>query len=238
MQSRILVVTSCTGRKRDEGCARPLELDDFKNPRRLAERETELARWRLPAGEMYAGRQHTHTVAGVGALRRRFGDGSVDLVIVSAGYGLLGEGTPIVPYNLTFSAMSSRQAVAWADHLGVAGAVRKACGQIPLVIFLLGARYLEAIRPPVEAGVGQRLVFLARPAETDRLSGDGAVVVPAGAREASRYGDGLVALKGKMFRLFASGVARAGDGLLAEVMEDSTPGSFIRAMQLGLGAQA
>jgi len=234
LATRLLVVGSCTSLKRDDGCPHPLSLNDFRKADRLREREAALAAWRRPAGEMYTGRQHTQAVAGIAALRRRFGHEFAELAIVSAGYGLLREDAPIVPYNITFATMSGGDARAWARHLGVAAAVREACAGYPLVVFLLGSRYLDAVEPPLAAGGAQRFVFLARPAETTRLAGPGVTIVPAGAREATAYGAGLVALKGKMFRLFALGLARSDGALLEDVLRDDTPASFVRAMRLGL----
>ncbi len=234
MLPHVLVVGSCTSLKRDDGCPHPLSLDDFRDARRLREREAALAAWRRPAAQMYTGRQHAHAVAGIEALRRRFGHEFAELAIVSAGYGLLREDAPIVPYDVTFTTMSRGEARAWARHLGVAAAVREACAGYPLVVFLLGSRYLETVEPPVAAGGVQRLVFLARPAETNRLAGRGVTIVPAGAREATAHGEGLVALKGKMFRLFALGLARSDGALLEDVLRDDTPASFVRTMRLGL----
>jgi len=234
MRPHVLAIGSCTSRKRDDGCPHPLSLDDFRDARRLREREAALAAWRRPAGQMYVGRQHTHAVAGIETLRRRFGHGFAELAIVSAGYGLLREDAPIVPYDVTFATMSRGEARAWARHLGVAAAAREACASHPLVVFLLGSRYLEATEPPLAAGGAQRFVFLARPAETTRLAGPGVTIVPAGAGEAAAYREGLVALKGKMFRLFALGLARSDGALLEGVLRDDTPASFIQAMRLGL----
>jgi len=234
MLPRVLAVGSCTSRKRDDGCPHPLSLDDFRDARRLREREAALAAWQRPAGQMCTGRQHTHAVAGIETLRRRFGHGFAELAIVSAGYGLLREDAPIVPYDVTFSTMSRGDARAWARHLGVAAAVREACAGYHLVVFLLGSRYLEAVEPPVAAGGAQRLVFLARPAEANRLAGRGVTMVPAGVREATAYREGLVALKGKMFRLFALGLARSDGALLEDVLRDDTPASFVRTMRFGL----
>jgi len=98
----------------------------------------------------------------------------------------------------------------------------------------LGSRYLDAVKPPLAAGGAQRFVFLARPAERTRLAGPGVTVVPAGDPETTAWGAGYVALKGKMLRLFALGLARSDGALLEDVLRDDTPASFARAMRLGL----
>jgi len=45
--------------------------------------------------------------------------------------------------------MSRREALAWSRHVGIARDVRAAATGFPLVEFLLGARYLDALEPPV-----------------------------------------------------------------------------------------
>ncbi|HCW51134.1 MAG TPA: hypothetical protein DGR79_03570 [Clostridiales bacterium] len=233
MSRRILVVSSCTAKKADEGCPSPLSIEDFRDAAQLRDGEARLSGWRLPAVDMYTGPQHLHVRDGVDALRRRLGPGAVSLKIISAGYGLLDEDTPVVPYEVTFNTMSRSEARAWARHLRIPHDVRRACGGYDLVIFLLGSRYLDALDPPIATAPGQRLIFLAKPSDAPRLVGPGVTVVPAGKAE-TRYGAGLVALKGWMFRLFASAVARTGEALLEDVMRDDTPGAFLRALELGL----
>lgn len=117
----------------------------------------------------------------------------------------------------------------WARRLRVAGAVREAVRGKDLVIFLLGSRYLDALEPPIAADTGQRLIFLAKPSEATRLAGDGVVVVPAGRDQATRYGAGLVSLKGRMFERWAKAVARSPQ-LLDETRRDATPATFLRIL--------
>lgn len=53
---RVLVITSCTGEK----CSKPdnqLILEDFRDVKRLRDREAELADFACPAGELYTGPQ-------------------------------------------------------------------------------------------------------------------------------------------------------------------------------------
>ncbi len=100
---------------------------------------------------------------------------------------------------------------------------------IPLVVFLLGAAYLDAVEPPVKPEPGQRLLFLAAPAEASRLLAPGVTVVPAGKAEARSYGSGLVALKGKMFLCLARALTGHGYGLWLGLIEDGTSGTFMRA---------
>jgi hypothetical protein len=227
--SCLLVVSSCTG---DKAVKAPgLTLEDFADPDRLARMERELASVRRPAGAMYTGWQHVYLMRGVDKLRRAFGNGFVDLQIVSAGYGLIEADRAICPYDVTFNEMSKPQARAWARRLGVPSGVRAALKGVEVAVFLLGSRYLDAVDPPIAAGGGQRLVFLAKPSESSRLAGAGVVTVPAGKPEATRYGSGLVALKGKMFERFAEALAGRHE-LFDDVKADSSPATFLNALGL------
>jgi hypothetical protein len=225
--SHLLVISSCTG---DKAVKTPKELTlaDFADSDRLARREQELASLRRAAGEMYTGKQHVHLMCGVTNLRQAFGNDFVHLRILSAGYGLIEEDRAICPYNVTFNDMSKAQARAWARHLGVPSNVRAALKDLEVAIFLLGSRYLDAIDPPIAARNGQRLVFLAKPSESSRLAGPGVVTVPAGKSE-TRYGAGLVALKGKMFELFARALAQRRE-LLGDIKADHSPATFLNAL--------
>jgi hypothetical protein len=224
----LVVISSCTG---DKAVKSPsLALDDFSEPVRLAERERELAPSQRPAASMYTGFQHVYLMRGIAALRDALGPQAVDLRILSAGYGLIRDDRPICAYDVTFNDMGRAQARAWARRLAVPQAVRTAARDAGLVIFLLGSRYLDAIDPPICAThEGQRLIFLAKPAEASRLAGNGVVTIPAGKDQASRYGSGLVALKGKMFELWAQAVAQT-PWLVDETRDDPTPATFLRAL--------
>ena len=224
--AQLLVISSCTGDKALKVPA--LTLDDFADSDRLAQREHELASVRRPAGAMYTGKQHVYLMCGVRRLRQAFGHDFVDLRILSAGYGLISEDRPICPYDLTFNDMGKPQARAWARHLGVPSDVRAALGEVEVAIFLLGSKYLDAIDPPIAARDGQRLVFLAKPSESSRLARAGVVIVPAGS-SATKYGAGLIALKGKMFELFALALARRPE-LLGEIKADPSPATFLNAL--------
>jgi hypothetical protein len=226
----LLVITSCTGEK---ACHRPdqLTLHDFQDVQRLARRERDLAAWCKPAGEMYSGRQHVRLMDGVRLVRERFGAEAVELRIVSAGYGLVREDRLIAPYEATFNGMTAGQAREWARKLGIAERVRDAIRSFPLVVFLLGARYLEAIEPPVLPEPGQRLVFFASPGKIKRRAARGVIVVPAGKPEATAYGEGLVALKGKMLLLLARELARQGELLYEAIRRDGTPATVEEALR-------
>ena len=104
VQTKCLVVGSCTGQKDDEGCPEELKLTeaDFGTTANLLKAEHRAKDWMKPAGKMYTGRQHGLMMNGVKHLRAYFDAASFDVAIVSAGYGLISEERLIAPYNITF----------------------------------------------------------------------------------------------------------------------------------------
>jgi len=230
----MLVISSCTG---DKAVDLPgaLRLQDLVDPVARARREAALQAFRRPASHLYTGEQHRHAMQGIGRLRARYGPDFVSLKIVSAGFGLVDEKQMLTPYNVTFNAMGRKEARAWAQRLKIPADVRSCLAPFPLVVILLGERYLDAIVPPLAAAADQRLIYLAKPSLSAQLKGPRVTVVAAGRPEATRYGSGLVALKGRMFDLFAAGLL-ADSAIWDDVASDDSPRSFVKAMAKGLGS--
>lgn len=228
---RFAVVSSCTSKKA-VSCSNPLLLEDFQNPTLLRVRERQLGPLRLPAGLMYSGSHHRDVLKGVQALRASYGRSALALSFVSAGYGVVTEDHPIVPYNVSFSDMDASQATHVAQRLEIPRDIRRAIQSYPLVIFLLGGRYVRALDPPLVAEPDQRLVFVASRTEWPSLVGPRVTVVPAGKTEAREFGAGIIDLKGKMFLLFARGLA-VHASVFDSVREDSSPEGFLEAVRLG-----
>ncbi|MBI2939094.1 MAG: hypothetical protein HYY04_01545 [Chloroflexi bacterium] len=224
---RLLVVGPCTSRKRYDP-PNQLTRDDFRDLDRLARAERELQA--CPAVEMYTGLQHTLTVEAIAQLRQA--GAAVDLTIVSAGYGLIAEDRVIAPYDVTFSTMRPEEATQWAAFLRIPADIRDRIAPYPLVLFLLGEKYLTAIGPPLRPGANQRLVFFARPGES-RLAGAGVTIVPAGTDRCPEFRAGAVALKGAMFRALARTVATAPERWLARIHDDGSGEVVEQAMAAG-----
>jgi hypothetical protein len=166
---------------------------------------------------------------GVNAIRERFGSAACALKIISAGYGLVGEERSLVPYEATFQHKRPKWISERAQRLGVPQALRQAIRDFEAVAFLLGKEYLLSTHPPVVPGVNQRLIFLAPNAKVQFHPN--ATVVPAGLEE-TRFGAGLVALKGKMFELFAYGLSRRPEAW-NNVLTDPTAEAFLRLVEAG-----
>jgi hypothetical protein len=224
----MLVITSCTGDKATVGDP-GLQLSDFQDSERLKRGEGILRDLMRPAGLMYTGQQHVCAMRAVRLLRGTLGTDAVKTCILSAGYGAIDEDRLIAPYDVTFSSMPRSEARRWARQIGAADGIRARLPGHDLVIVLLGSLYLEAVDPPLPVADGQRIIYFAKAAERGRLTRDGGVAVLAGARESTRYGMGIIGLKGRMLELFAQAVAREGQPVVDEVYADDT-GSVMTAI--------
>jgi hypothetical protein len=105
---RILIVTSCTGDKIFKP-QHQLQLEDFKSIELLQQRSQQLADYICPAVDLYTGVQHLRLMEGVKLLRESCPNNTIDVVIVSAGYGLISEETIIAPYEVTQFPLDNRE---------------------------------------------------------------------------------------------------------------------------------
>lgn len=220
---KLLVVTSCTGEKKYHP-DNQLVQGDFENKEKIPFREKELVDYMTPAGEMYTGMQHLRLMEGIQLLRNQYGRDVVDLSIVSAGYGVVHDEHLVAPYEVTFNTMNSREIAEWSDFLKIHADLNKLIPQYDLVIFLLGDKYLKAIKLPFEdAGSEQKLVFLA--------SGMSKKMIPerppyyfveVGQEDAKSFSYGLVGLKGYLFKLFAQDAVKTDSELFTKIFNDPT----------------
>ncbi|MDD3898356.1 MAG: hypothetical protein PHE82_05330 [Syntrophomonadaceae bacterium] len=216
---KLLVVTSCTGSK----IHRPddvLKQEDFLDSRRLEEKEKELNTYLLPAGKMYTGAQHLRLNEGVSALREKYGYDMVDVYIVSAGYGLISENYPVLPYEVTFNKMKKSEIVQWAQFLKIHEKMEELLPPYDLVFFLLGEKYLQALQLPLaHVNNKQRLVFICSNSSQRLIPQEPPYyTVPLGPDDAREFRYGLVGLKGHLFKLFAAELIK-NSSLMGEVYD-------------------
>ncbi len=196
---KILVITSCTGEKVVES-DRQLVLDDFrKGGAHLKHREKELEDLARTAGEIYSGEQHVRLMRGVAELRKS-GKATVDLFVLSAGYGLIPEDRKVVPYEVTFATMKSKEIDAWSKALGVPGEFRKlVSGNYDLGLVLLGDNYLRACQLDDAVKFGGPTILFCGTGMAKKLPKLANVrVIPISNPEAQRFSCGLVGLKGEL----------------------------------------
>ena len=197
---RVLVVTSCTNRKKYKP-TNQLQPEDFLSVERLAARSAELKSFKTPAAEMYTGRQHTLLMEGLEQVRAYYGENVVDLHIISAGYGLLSESDVVVPYNVTFQNLKIKQLLVRSNSLQLHKYVETLIAAYDLIFFLLGKEYVQALRLPFEVSDRVTQIFLLGTGYRKLIPDLPNVhFVPAGSSLARELGVMGVALKGFVFK--------------------------------------
>ena len=161
---KVLIITACTALKKHKP-PNQLTWDDFVSPDRLQERTRELSDFRAPAAEMYTGPHHQHLMDGVKAIRNSDGPDVIDLHIISAGYGLLGEAEIIVPYNVTFNNVSTGELLDRSTHLQIHEDVKSLISGYGIVFFSLSQKYVRALQLQRPFGIACTVtqIFLAAP---------------------------------------------------------------------------
>jgi hypothetical protein len=223
---KIQVITSCTGEKLHSP-ENQLTQDDFRrlqDPDAFAERERELAEWNTNAEDLYTGQQHLRLMDGVRGVRESFGADNVELFILSAGYGLIGAGRGIVPYECTFQGMKKGELRGWAEHLKVGDEARRVFRTpADFTLVLLGDPYLRALALDDEVEFASPVLFFASEKAQAHISGRGTFrVVPLSNREAKRFSCGLVGLKGELGKRILRRVAAEGEGFVRSLFNPST----------------
>ncbi len=141
---RVLAISSCTGAKaRVDGGV--LSRADFDRGRSYVDERHrgDLAATLVPAEDLYRGQQHRRLMRGVHAAREA-GTVDLDLRIVSAGYGLVGAGDRLAPYECTFHGMARTARHEWARVLAIPEKARAALARpSALSVVLLGDEYLD-----------------------------------------------------------------------------------------------
>ena len=203
---KLVIITSCTGEKAVES-ANALTLADFQGgPANVAAREEGLRDLMRAAEEIYTGQQHVRLMRGVTAFREAHPSSeatwSLDLHVLSAGYGLVDGARPLAPYEATFQGMKTKELRSWADALGVPSAIRRVLAQpYDLAVLLLGDGYLAACNLDAGVQLGGRTIAFCGGRMAEKLPAiPKLLLVPLENADAKRFGSGLVALKGELVR--------------------------------------
>jgi hypothetical protein len=221
----VLILTSCTGEKAVDD-PRQLVLADFQQgPAHVALRERELHDLLRSAGEIYTGEQHLRLMRGVSAFREANAGGAatVDLQILSAGYGIIPEGRLVAPYECTFATMKTKELRAWADALQVPTAFRRTVAQpYQLGLILLGDNYLSAcsLDAQVQFG-GPTLLFCGTGMAKKLPLIENVRVVTLSNPEAKRFSCGLIGLKGELAKRVLQILSEKPDAV-AQLMDPDT----------------
>jgi hypothetical protein len=184
----ILVLSACTATKMPQGNDRAM----------LAE-------------QLYAGQQHRLLMRGVEAYRGAGQPaGPLELMILSAGHGVIAANKSLRAYDTSFTGMRREQLRRHADRLGIPGAVSKLLGvRRRLAVLLLGDNYLRAAQLSSVAELGGPTLVLASPKSVARLPAmSGLHPVALDNHDARRFSCGLVALKGALAARLLTRLAR------------------------------
>ena len=146
---RVSVLSTCT-REKARDHPRKLLRVDLEDTRRRMALEGALAPVALPASRLYTGLPQRRLQRGLRALRLARSSGGerrarVDLWFLSAGFGLVHEALPLVPYDCSFNGLDAAELAAWAEQLVVPDSMRIfLSGPAELRLVLLGDPYLRA----------------------------------------------------------------------------------------------
>ena len=212
---RACAITPCTAKKRGD-VADPARAADLADPRRREQAEARLATLAQPAFEMYTGAHHRQVAAGVRAIWERWGRETLDVAILSGGYGLLGPEQVIIPYDVTFDEFDEKALEAWAGRLRIPERVAALAREHDLVFLLLSGRYLQVLELPLDVPYSVQQVVL-----TDH---DSLALVPAspnvhafvadGGQAARRWHVKAPHVRGFLFRRLCSRVVHHGPVVL------------------------
>jgi hypothetical protein len=211
---KILIVTSCTKDKMIPPLGphlhqlTPEQLWDERDDDRVTRNFGELDEYRIPASQLYHGRQHLQLMQGVNLLRQIFGHTVVDLKIISAGFGLVSEEQPLPPYNATFTDLSPSKILINAQRLRIPQKINDLMHvSYDCAFFLLGDSYLLSLGLPFPQKPNFPCLFLAGPSSHKRVPRRVPYYfVRVGQDDSIAFSYNLVGLKGHLFKLFAEQV--------------------------------
>ena len=227
---KTLVITSCTGEKKFHPENQLIQAD-FENMDTLHMREAELAEYTTTAGEMYTGMQHQRLIEGISTLREKMGTDILDLYIISAGYGLISEHKQIVPYEVTFNTMNNAGVSNWSNHLNIHNDLDQLIKEYDLVFFLLGDKYLRAIKLPLESARPEQKLLVFASGTSKKMIPDHTpyCFIEVGQEDAKSFSYGLVGLKGFLFKLLAKEISESEGKLLDSIYTD--PSVIMQVLQ-------
>jgi hypothetical protein len=159
---RTLVITPCSTKQRGN-VADPAHATDLADPGRRRQVQDRLAAFACPAFEMYTSTHYRLIRDGVQAVWQRWGRETVEIAILSSGYGLLQADDVIVPYDVTFDEFDEAELTRWTAHLQISQQVSILVQDYDLVFYLLGGRYLSVLNLPLDVPDSvQQIVFTAQ----------------------------------------------------------------------------
>ena len=168
---KILVITACTA---DKNFVLPNQLqpENCDTPGRLKLKSKKLKAYETRAAEMYTGDGHKRLMDGVKNLQDTFGQGIVDVRIISPAYGVLNEKDWIVPYNYDFSDYPNWKIEQRSRKLKIHPKIGCSLSRYDLAFFLLSEKYIIACLPcrlPFDVNTSVVQIFLASKGAQKRI---------------------------------------------------------------------
>lgn len=132
----------------------------------------------------------------------------VTWVVVSAGFGVLRETDPVVPYEYSFIGMSRSERMEWSRTLGIEQRLLPIVrGDDVLRFFLLSPTYTEVIGEAAKQAAGLTVVFGRCQGSKRQLGIESNLKALKHWQSAGWSVTGVVALKGRLFRLVCLGLS-------------------------------
>ncbi len=221
---KIRIITSCTGDKiySPENQLKQSDFYQIHTPN-FKTLEAKLDNYRTPADTIYSGMQHVRLMEEVNVYRQD-NPGTIDLWILSAGYGLIPGDMQIVPYECTFQGMKLGEIKEWAKHLNVPIDIRNLFAQpADLTIVMLGESYLKALNLDEKVLFASPTLFFTSSGSQKQVKGEGKFrTIPLTNNEARRFSCALVGLKGELVKLLLIWLQEQGPIGITQLFESNT----------------
>lgn len=179
---KILVITSCTAKKKYEYTDKTI----------------------CPAIEMYQGAQHLLIKEGY-LNYLKFYD-NLDMIIISAGYGVIKPDTPIHSYNTSFNDMNETEIKNHSINLHITEDLNKILPEYDIIFLCLGLNYLKSIDfSKLDISQNQKFFIFSSFDNYKQLTYLRSYhIINSGKQEAIDYSYGIIGLKGYLFKLLCN----------------------------------
>jgi hypothetical protein len=212
---RTLVLTPCSAKKRSQ-VLEPALAADLADPEQRQQVTARLADHSLPAAEMYTGKHHRLVMEGMQAVWQQWGHQTLDLAILSGGYGLLHADEMIIPYDVTFDQFAGEALSDWGAMLQVPTKAAALVRQYDLVFLLLSGSYLAVLDLPLDVPDSVQQIVLTGQDSMELVPSKPNLhpFVAAGSVAARRWHVKAPHVRGFLFGRLCAQVVQHGPGLL------------------------
>lgn len=179
---RALIITSCTAKKRYE------YTDKTK----------------CFAIDMYQGAQHLLIKEGYLNYLNYYNN--LDMIIISAGYGILNPNDMISSYNTSFNEMSDAQIKDQSNYLNITNDLNNIIKKYDIIFLCLGLNYLKSIDfSQLDINNSQKFFIFSSFDNFKQLTYlKNYYIIQSGKQEAIDYSYGIIGLKGYLFNLLCN----------------------------------